>query len=157
MGHSRPLFLLLLPFQYTVDSKQMFNIKINFCQWLDSNHGPLVSEATALPTEPQPLPNVVHKFMQKVFFIGSVPTGRANLWVGKSCKKQIHILFFSFYLFLTNSLFICIPFVATKLFFVIVELSPLFWYFINRTSNHFGRYEPSYPLKMYPRDPLCFH
>ena len=25
------------------------------CRWLDSNRGPLVSEATALPTEPQPL------------------------------------------------------------------------------------------------------
>ena len=32
------------------------SILINFCQWLDSNRGPLVSEATALPTEPQPLP-----------------------------------------------------------------------------------------------------
>ena len=31
----------------------MFN---KICRWLDSNHGPLVSEATALPTEPQPLP-----------------------------------------------------------------------------------------------------
>ena len=30
----------------------MFN---KFCWWLDSNRGPLVSEATALPTEPQPL------------------------------------------------------------------------------------------------------
>ena len=29
---------------------------INFCRWLDSNRGLLVSEATALPTEPQPLP-----------------------------------------------------------------------------------------------------
>ena len=28
----------------------MFNI--NFCRWLDSNRGPLVLEATALPTEP---------------------------------------------------------------------------------------------------------
>ena len=37
----------------------MFNININFCQWLDSNHGPLVLEATALPTEPQPLPNLI--------------------------------------------------------------------------------------------------
>ena len=27
------------------------------CQWLDSNRGSLVSEATALPTVPQPLPN----------------------------------------------------------------------------------------------------
>ena len=30
----------------------MFNKR---CQWLDSNPGPLVSEATALPTAPQPL------------------------------------------------------------------------------------------------------
>ena len=39
-----------------VDSKQMFN---KICRWLDSNHGPLVSEATALPTEPQPLPDIL--------------------------------------------------------------------------------------------------
>ena len=26
------------------------------CQWLDSNHGPLVLEVTYLPTEPQPVP-----------------------------------------------------------------------------------------------------
>ena len=32
----------------------MFNI--NFCRWLDSNRGPLQSEATPLPTEPQPQP-----------------------------------------------------------------------------------------------------
>ena len=37
----------------TVASTQMFHIKV--CRWLDSNRGPLVSEATALPTEPQPL------------------------------------------------------------------------------------------------------
>ena len=49
MGHSRPL-----QFFNRVDSKQIFNIKV----WpsLDSNHGPLMSEATALPTAPQPLP-----------------------------------------------------------------------------------------------------
>ena len=28
---------------------------INFCRLLDLNHGPLELEATALPTEPQPL------------------------------------------------------------------------------------------------------
>ena len=50
-------FFFISSFQYTVDSKQMFNIN-KFCQWLDSNRGPLVSEATALPTEPQPLPNL---------------------------------------------------------------------------------------------------
>ena len=32
-------------------------ININFCRWLDSNHRPLESEVTALPTVPQPLPN----------------------------------------------------------------------------------------------------
>ena len=48
MGHSRPLFSLFRLFN-TVDSKQMFN---NFCRRLDLNRGPLVSEATALPTEP---------------------------------------------------------------------------------------------------------
>ena len=32
---------------------------IKFCRWLELNHGPLVSEATTLPTEPQPMPIVV--------------------------------------------------------------------------------------------------
>ena len=31
------------------------NVQYKFCRWLDSNWGPLVSEVTALPTEPQPL------------------------------------------------------------------------------------------------------
>ena len=30
-----------------------------FCRWLDSNRGPLVSEATALPTVPQPLSHLI--------------------------------------------------------------------------------------------------
>ena len=33
-------------------------LNTNFLQWLDSNHGPLESEAIALPSEPQPLPQV---------------------------------------------------------------------------------------------------
>ena len=37
----------------------MFNI--NVCWWLDLNRGPLELEATALPTEPQPLPNDKNK------------------------------------------------------------------------------------------------
>ena len=48
MYRSRPLFRLF----NTVDSKQMFDIKV--CRWLDSNHGPLMLKAIALPTEPQP-------------------------------------------------------------------------------------------------------
>ena len=51
-GPSPASFSLFTSFQYTFDSKQMFNI-IKFS--LDSNRGPLVLEATALPTEPQPL------------------------------------------------------------------------------------------------------
>ena len=55
MGHSRPLFLYFCLFnaQLTV---YKCSILINFCRWLHSSHGPLVSEATTLPTEPQPLP-----------------------------------------------------------------------------------------------------
>ena len=46
MGHSRPILSLLSTFQYS-----------KFIQWWqDLNRGPLASEATALPTEPQPLP-----------------------------------------------------------------------------------------------------
>ena len=41
------------------------------CRWLDLNHGSLVSEATALPTMPQPLPYVVAKFTQKNVIIES--------------------------------------------------------------------------------------
>ena len=36
--------------------KLMVNQWMTFRRWLDSNRGPLVLEATALPTEPQPLP-----------------------------------------------------------------------------------------------------
>ena len=52
MGHSQPLFLYFR-LSHTADSKQMFHIKV--CRCLHSNCGPLVSEATALPAEPQPL------------------------------------------------------------------------------------------------------
>ena len=38
--------------------------KVNskYCLRLDSNHTPLVLEATILPTEPQPLPALRHNF-----------------------------------------------------------------------------------------------
>ena len=57
MGQSRPLFLYFRHFnaQLTVNKCSIY-IYINFCRWLDSNYGPLVSEATALQTEPLPLP-----------------------------------------------------------------------------------------------------
>ena len=42
---------------YQSSWQYMFNII--FYQWLDLNCGPLELEATALPTEPQPLPAFV--------------------------------------------------------------------------------------------------
>ena len=53
MDHSRTLFLHFHLFN-TVDSKQIFNIKV--CWWLYLNRRSLKLEASALPTEPQPLP-----------------------------------------------------------------------------------------------------
>ena len=50
MGNFRPLFLYFSLFN---DSWQWINI---FCRWLDSNRRSLVSEATILPTKPQPRP-----------------------------------------------------------------------------------------------------
>ena len=44
----------------------MFNINKNFCRWLDSNRGPLASEATTLPTEPQPLPKLLSLCQNKI-------------------------------------------------------------------------------------------
>ena len=61
MGHSRPLFYFRI--LNTVDSKQMF-YKIFRC--LDSNRRPLVSEAAALPTEPQPLPRLAKGFARAI-------------------------------------------------------------------------------------------
>ena len=51
--------LFFFIFVFSTHSWQKTNVHyINkFCRWLDSNRGPLVLEATALPTEPQPLPN----------------------------------------------------------------------------------------------------
>ena len=44
-------FIFVFSIQLTVK-----NVIYKFCQWQDFNCGPLLSEATALPTEPQPLP-----------------------------------------------------------------------------------------------------
>ena len=46
-------FPLFSSFLQTVNRKSQFT---KICRRLDSNHGPLVPESTALPTEPQPLP-----------------------------------------------------------------------------------------------------
>ena len=46
----------------------MFDINKKICRRLDSNRGPLVSEATALPTEPQPLPAAYFVWMHLLCF-----------------------------------------------------------------------------------------
>ena len=51
MGHSRPLFLYFRLFDLQLVDK--------VCRCWDSNRGSLVSEATALPTEPPPLPGQI--------------------------------------------------------------------------------------------------
>ena len=40
---------------------------LKFCRWLDLNCRPLVSEATALPTEPQPLPIPRHSLLRTLY------------------------------------------------------------------------------------------
>ena len=54
-GHSRSFFLLFSTFQQ-LTVLNMFHYKS--LRWLESNCGPLVKDATAMPTEPQPLPQL---------------------------------------------------------------------------------------------------
>ena len=54
MGHSQPLFFFIFIFSIQLNVSKC---SIQICLWLDSNREPLVLEATALPTEPLPLPN----------------------------------------------------------------------------------------------------
>ena len=49
------IFIFVFSIQWT-ENKWMSDMKV--CQWLDSNCGPLASEATAQPTKPQPLPHI---------------------------------------------------------------------------------------------------
>ena len=49
------LFIFVFSIQLIIN-KLTNKCSIKFCQWLESNHGPLILQATALPTEPQPLP-----------------------------------------------------------------------------------------------------
>ena len=53
-GHFSASFFFIFVF-----SKQLIvNVQYKFSQWLNSNQGPLESEATALPTDPQPPPKL---------------------------------------------------------------------------------------------------
>ena len=110
MGHSRPLFVFFSSFQQLTEN--MFVIK--FRRWLDSNRGPLASEASAFPTEPQPLPNVrntiwitetylrhmfdfprIGQLLTEVYFVLVVKLKKVWWWVGalvwleETCVKEV--------------------------------------------------------------------
>ena len=66
----------------------MFN---KSCQWLDSNPGPLVTEATALPTAPQPLPIENILAVRQNLFSFEPTNDRMNVeWVSDSyhCSQE---------------------------------------------------------------------
>ena len=53
---------------------------IIFCRWLDLNLRPLVSEVTALPTEPQPLPYLI-SFTITIITISNSSGSNLNVWL----------------------------------------------------------------------------
>ena len=79
------LFFIYFRLFNTVDNKQMLN---KICRWLESNRGPLVSKASALPTEPQPLPKVLQS-LPNHFRLFSIFTNQWQIIVSnKSWKKH---------------------------------------------------------------------
>ena len=77
-------FLLFLVFsiQLTVNK-----CSINFYRWLISNRGPLVSETTALPTEPQPLPHTCLIFLS--FNLLLIYTSRSGFHNGRRLHSAV--------------------------------------------------------------------
>ena len=66
----------------------MFN---KSCRWLDSNPGPLVSEATALPTAPQPLPilgNCISRYVYIDFALENYSEDRGSIPLGWGRAEQ---------------------------------------------------------------------
>ena len=76
MGHSQNLSISIFVFS-TVNRNQVLHIK--FGQWLNSNCRPLVFEATALPTEPKPLPMVNYFSILKVEVQSHILNDKAHL------------------------------------------------------------------------------
>ena len=74
------IFFFYLRLFYKQLTVNMFN---KSCRWLDSNQSPLVSEATALPSMPQPHPTAT---ANEDLFASSV-TGKKSSNVYKSCAK----------------------------------------------------------------------
>ena len=85
-GHSLPRFLLFSSFLQTVN---MFSKN---CRWPDSNPGPLVLEATTLPTAPQPK-NVVRRRPSKRLFLAVAD--KIIVFRSKQMKVPIWLVFFA--------------------------------------------------------------
>ena len=98
-GHFRPLFLYfrLFNIQLAVNKCSIYIYNIIFCRWLCSNCGPLVSEASTLPTEPQPQsPSVFIVFYSKVQIICTLHRIAQNLLQRqKPCNSLITLGFSS--------------------------------------------------------------
>ena len=76
-------FSLFSSFPQTVNRKYWFN---KSCRWLDSNCRPLVSEATAQPTEPQPVPQ---KHALSTCILQSLWLTQANVDADKDEHKEV--------------------------------------------------------------------
>ena len=68
------LFFLFFSLQLTV------NVQYKICQWLASNRGPLESEATAPPTEPQPLAYINLVLRMQNFFLKTLSSLSSADW-----------------------------------------------------------------------------
>ena len=68
----------------------MFYIKV--CRWLDSDCGPLASEATALPTEPQPQPTC-NPFVKMMLFDKRAICDKHNYKLRQTNSRFFYYLF----------------------------------------------------------------
>ena len=144
MRHSRPFF-----FNFAFSIQSTVNVQYNFCWWLDMNCGPLKSDSTALPTEPQPLPHLFANVPS--FQLGNPLNIRGFLLVYIFVFTYLYFSFsesFSFTLFI--SLFIFHFFLSLSVsFFIILSLlssftfnllpmqlySPLHYSYLSRASK----------------------
>ena len=82
------LFFFIFVFP-TDNSKYMFCVK--FCQWLDLNCGPSVSEAVALPTEPQPsifTYRIVPSYLYLLVFLFNL---HVSLFISPSLRPSVSL------------------------------------------------------------------
>ena len=123
LRHSRPFF-----FNFAFSIQSTVNVQYNFCWWLDMNCGPLKSDSTALPTEPQPLPHLFANVPS--FQLGNPLNIRGFLFV--------YIFVFT-YLCFVNFLFICFflycLFISLFIFQFILSLSVSFFIILSLLSS----------------------